>query len=197
MLQYPAVISPSYPFHLLSLTVLTPCWCADIIVVSGGTVAIYATHLARQKLSFWHVTCWSCCLRDPLRAISAQFCLWIPVTGPSHLFHSGHHIRWFAADAETGLGFRIFPFLSRSLPDCNDGLAVNNIEECIPYILSFVWVMQSWKGNKLPIFNLAAWSYQEIPQIQASALEEAATKYSFSITLDMQPYFLIISLCLS
>lgn len=73
--------------------------------------------------------------------------------------------------------FPVDPFLSRSLPDRNCGLAASDIEERIPYILCFVRVMQSWKGNKPPIFNLAARSYQEIPQIQASELEEAATKY--------------------
>jgi len=73
--------------------------------------------------------------------------------------------------------FPVDPFLSRLLPDRNHGLAANDIEERIPHILSFVRVMQSWKGNKPPIFNLAARSYQEIPLSQASALEEAATKY--------------------
>ena len=73
--------------------------------------------------------------------------------------------------------FPVDPFLSRLLPDRNDGLAANDIEERIPYIFSFVRVMQSWKGDKPPMFNLAAQSYQKIPQSQASALEEAATKY--------------------
>ena len=67
--------------------------------------------------------------------------------------------------------------LSRSLPDRNCGLAANDIEECIPYIVCFVQVMQSGKGIKPPIFNLTAQSYQEIPQSQASELEEATTKY--------------------
>ena len=73
--------------------------------------------------------------------------------------------------------FPVNPFLSRSLPDHNCGLATNDIEECILYVVCFVQVMQSWKDNKPPIFNLAAWSYQEIPQSQASELEEATTKY--------------------
>ena len=73
--------------------------------------------------------------------------------------------------------FPVDPFLSGLLPDCNCGLAADCIEEHIPYIVSFVQVMQSWKGNKLPIFNLAAQSYQEIPQSQASELEEAAATY--------------------
>ena len=54
---------------------------------------------------------------------------------------------------------------------------MNEIEERIPYVVCYVQVMQSWKGNKPPIFNLAARSYQKIPQSQASELEEAATKY--------------------
>ena len=73
--------------------------------------------------------------------------------------------------------FPIDPFLSRLLPDRNCGLAADNIEERIPFILSFVRVMQSWKGNKPLIFNLATRSYQEIPQSQANGLEEAATKF--------------------
>ena len=52
--------------------------------------------------------------------------------------------------------FPVDPFLSRSLPDRNCGLAADNIEERLPFILPFVRVMQSWKGDKPPIFNLAA-----------------------------------------
>jgi hypothetical protein len=73
--------------------------------------------------------------------------------------------------------FSVDPFLSGLLPDRDCGLAANGIEERIPYIFSFVRVMQSWKGNKPPIFNVVAQSYQEIPQSQASELEEAATKF--------------------
>ena len=64
----------------------------------------------------------------------------------------------------------INPFLSRSLPDCNCGLAVNEIEECIPYIVCFVQVMQSWKGNKLPIFNFAAQSIRKFPKVRQVSL---------------------------
>ena len=46
--------------------------------------------------------------------------------------------------------FLVNPFLSRSLPYCNSGLATNDIEERIPYVVCFVQVMQSWKGNKPP-----------------------------------------------
>jgi hypothetical protein len=73
--------------------------------------------------------------------------------------------------------FSVDPFLSGLLPDRNCGLAAEDIGERIPYIFSFVRVMQSWKGNKPPIFDLAAQSYQGISQSQASGLEEAATKY--------------------
>ena len=73
--------------------------------------------------------------------------------------------------------FPVDPFLSGLLPDRNCGLAANDIDERIPFILCFVQVMQSWKGNKPPIFNLAAQPYQKIPESQASALEEVATKY--------------------
>jgi hypothetical protein len=73
--------------------------------------------------------------------------------------------------------FPVNPFLSRSLPDRNCGLAADDIEERLPFILSLVRVMQSWKGSKPPIFNLAAGSYQKIPRSQAAGLEEAAAKY--------------------
>jgi hypothetical protein len=73
--------------------------------------------------------------------------------------------------------FSVDPFLSRLLPDRDCGLAADDIEERIPYIFSFVRVMQSWKGDKPPIFNLVAQPYQEVPPSQASGLEEAATKY--------------------
>jgi hypothetical protein len=73
--------------------------------------------------------------------------------------------------------FPVDPFLSRSLPDRNCGLAANTIEERLPFIVLLVRVMQSWRGNKPPIFNLAAGSYQKIPGSQATGFEEAATKY--------------------
>lgn len=73
--------------------------------------------------------------------------------------------------------FPVDPFFSRSLPERNCGLAAHDIEERLPFILRLVCVMQSWKGDKPPIFNLAARSYQEIPGNQALALEDAATKY--------------------
>jgi hypothetical protein len=73
--------------------------------------------------------------------------------------------------------FPVDPFLSRSLPGRNCGLAADEIEERLPFILPWVRVMQSWKDDKPPIFNLAARSYQGIPECEALALEEAATKY--------------------
>ena len=79
--------------------------------------------------------------------------------------------------------FPVDPFFSRSLPERNCGLAAHDIEEHLPFILRLVCVMQSWKGDKPPIFNLAAWSYHEIPGNQALMLEDAATKYY------CQPFF--------
>ena len=73
--------------------------------------------------------------------------------------------------------FPVDPFLLRSLPDCNCGLATNEIKECLLFILPLICVMQSWKGDKPTIFSLAARSYQEIPGSEAPELEEAATKY--------------------
>jgi hypothetical protein len=73
--------------------------------------------------------------------------------------------------------FPVNPFLSRSLPDRNCGLAACDIEERLPWVVSLVRLMQSWKGNKPPIFHLAAGSYQSIPGSQATGFEEAATKY--------------------
>lgn len=69
------------------------------------------------------------------------------------------------------------PFLSISLPDRNCGLDANDIEERLPFIFCLVRVMQSWKGDKPPIFNLSTRSYQEIRGSQATEFEEAATKY--------------------
>ena len=85
-----------------------------------------------------------------------------------------------AGDAEADHNFRMFPyqsFPSRSLPDCNCGLTVDSIEEFLPFVLRLVCVMQSWKGGKPSIFNLTTQSYQEINGSEATALEEAATKY--------------------
>ena len=73
--------------------------------------------------------------------------------------------------------FPVDPFLYRSLPEHNYGLATHDIEECLQFILHLVCVMQSWKGDKPPIFNLAARCYQEIPGNQALVLEDAGTKY--------------------
>jgi hypothetical protein len=73
--------------------------------------------------------------------------------------------------------FPVNPILSRSLPDRNCGLVADGIEECLPFLVSLVRVMQSWKGDKPPIFKLADRSYQEIPGSQATGFEEAATKY--------------------
>ena len=73
--------------------------------------------------------------------------------------------------------FPVNPFFSRSLPDRNSGLTANDIEERLPFILSLVRVMRSWKGDKPQIFILANRSYQEISGSHATALEEAATKY--------------------
>ena len=73
--------------------------------------------------------------------------------------------------------FSADPFLLRSLPDRNCGLAANEIEECLLFILPLIHVMQSWKGDRPTIFSLAARSYQEIPGSEAPGLEEAATKY--------------------
>jgi hypothetical protein len=73
--------------------------------------------------------------------------------------------------------FSIDPFVSRTLPDRNCGLAADVIEERLPFILPLVRVMQSWKGEKPTIFDLAARSYQEIPRCDALEFEVAATKY--------------------
>jgi len=73
--------------------------------------------------------------------------------------------------------FPVNPFLSRSLPERNSGLAANEIEERLPFVLHLVRMMQSWKGDKPPVFNLAASSYQEIPRSEALGLEEAAAMF--------------------
>lgn len=73
--------------------------------------------------------------------------------------------------------FSVDPFLSGLLPDRNCGLAADDIEERLIFILPLVRIMQSWKGNKPPIFDLAEKSYQEIPRSQATELEEVAVKY--------------------
>jgi hypothetical protein len=73
--------------------------------------------------------------------------------------------------------FPIEPFKSTSLPTRNCGLAGQDVEERIPFILVLVRVMQSWKGDKPLVFQLAARSFHELSASQAVELEEAATKY--------------------
>ena len=73
--------------------------------------------------------------------------------------------------------FPVNPFLSRSLPEHNCGLAADEIEECLLFVLCLVRVMQLWKGDKPPIFNLAAGSYQEIPKSEALGFEEAVAMF--------------------
>ena len=95
--------------------------------------------------------------------------------------------------------FAINPFLSGSLMDYNFGLAVDTIKECLPFILCLVCIIKSWKGNKHPILNLVAPSYQKITRSQAIGFEEATTKYysqKFFNYFGLQPWFLIVSLCL-
>jgi hypothetical protein len=71
------------------------------------------------------------------------------------------------------------PLKSTSLPTRNCGLAGPDIEERLPFVLALVRVMQSWKGDKPPVFQLASAvkSFREISTSRATELEEAATKY--------------------
>jgi hypothetical protein len=73
--------------------------------------------------------------------------------------------------------FPVDPFMSTSLPSRNCGLAGPEVEERLPFVLALVRVMQSWKGDKPPVFELAAKSFHEISASHATELEEAATKY--------------------
>lgn len=73
--------------------------------------------------------------------------------------------------------FPVDPFMSTSLPSRNCGLAGHDVEERIPFVLALVRVMQSWKGDKPPVFELAAKSFHDISASHATELEEAATKY--------------------
>jgi hypothetical protein len=73
--------------------------------------------------------------------------------------------------------FPVDPFTSTSLPSRNCGLAGPDVEERLPFVLALVRVMQSWKGAKPPVFELAAKSFHEISASHATELEEAATKY--------------------
>ncbi|KAF8803443.1 hypothetical protein BYT27DRAFT_7260182 [Phlegmacium glaucopus] len=73
--------------------------------------------------------------------------------------------------------FPIDPFKRINLLDHNCGLAATNLDERLPFVLALVRVMQSWKGNKPPIFALATKSHHEISECHATELEQAATKY--------------------
>jgi hypothetical protein len=73
--------------------------------------------------------------------------------------------------------FPVDPFKSTSLPTRNCGLAGHDVEERLPFVLALVRVMQSWKGDKPPVFQLAALSFHEISAGRATELEEVATKY--------------------
>ena len=73
--------------------------------------------------------------------------------------------------------FPVDPFKSTSLPTRNCGLAGHNAEERLPFVQALVRVMQSWKGDKPPVFQLAAQPSLEISASHATELEEEATKY--------------------
>jgi hypothetical protein len=73
--------------------------------------------------------------------------------------------------------FSIDPFMTTSLPTRNCGLAGQEVEERLPFVLALVRVMQSWKGSKPPVFQLVDRSFREISASHATELEEAATKY--------------------
>ena len=73
--------------------------------------------------------------------------------------------------------FPVDPFKSTSLPTRNCGLAGNDVEERLPFVLALVRVMYSWKGDKPPVFQLAVQSFHEISASHATELEEAATTY--------------------
>jgi hypothetical protein len=73
--------------------------------------------------------------------------------------------------------FPVDPFRSLSLPTRNCGLAGSEIEERLPFVLALVRVMQSWKGDKPPVFQLAARTFHEVSASQGTELEEVATKY--------------------
>ena len=73
--------------------------------------------------------------------------------------------------------FPVDPFQSTSLLARNYGLAGQDVEERLPFVLALVRVMQSWKGDKPPVFQLAARSFHEISASHATELEDAATKY--------------------
>ncbi|KAF8805279.1 hypothetical protein BYT27DRAFT_7258384 [Phlegmacium glaucopus] len=72
--------------------------------------------------------------------------------------------------------FPIDPFKHIYLPDRNCGLAASDLEEHLPFVLALVQVMQSWKGNKPPIFTLATQSPRKISESHTKEHEEAATK---------------------
>jgi hypothetical protein len=91
--------------------------------------------------------------------------------------HTSDDLQLMQRQAMVSQCFPVDPFLSRSLPDRNCGLAAYDIEERIPFIVRLVRVMQSWKGDKPPIFDIVTLSFQEISGTQATELEEAMTRY--------------------
>ena len=69
--------------------------------------------------------------------------------------------------------FSIDPFMTTSLPTHNCGLAGQEIEECLPFVLALVRVMQSWKGDKPPVFQLVDRSFREISATDCKSCNRA------------------------
>jgi hypothetical protein len=82
--------------------------------------------------------------------------------------------------------FPINPFKSTFLMARNYRLAGQDVKEHLPFVLSLVQVMQSCKGDRPPVFQLAAQSFYEISASHATELEDAVTKYYCTTISDVQ-----------
>jgi len=73
--------------------------------------------------------------------------------------------------------FAIGAFKYIPLPDHNQGLAADSLRNRLPYLISMVHVMRSWKGTKPATFTIADRTPSDISDQQAKELEDVVTKY--------------------
>jgi hypothetical protein len=95
-------------------------------------------------------------------------CVGLDLSDDSKLFERQTLIsRCFAVDA--------FKYIC--LPDHNQGLAADRLQDRLPYLVSLAHVMRSWKGIKPAAFTIANRSPFDISDQQAKELEDIVTKY--------------------
>ena len=73
--------------------------------------------------------------------------------------------------------FAVGAFKYIPLPDHNQGLAADSLQDRLPYLIGMVYVMRSWKGTKPATFTIADRTPSDISDQQAKELEDVVTKY--------------------